>query len=204
MISAQQIAERGYQSVREALESVAGMDLLHDHYQFNLGVRGISPGNRAWSRSVKVMIDGQPISLRPSQEVWLVLAAGHPLAGKKTLTRADLRAHTLLSSSNTPDAEVQWFARAVFGRRPPPRLTIQCLPLTEAILDVARAGLGIAVLSEWIASPHLGKGDLLVRRLESGPLRRPWRCAFRPERAQAAERLSAVLQSAAPRLRLVG
>jgi outer membrane receptor for ferrienterochelin and colicins len=71
VISAQEIEERGYQSVGEALESVAGFDLLHDHYQYNLGVRGVSPGARAWSRSVKVMIDGQPISFRPSQESWL-------------------------------------------------------------------------------------------------------------------------------------
>lgn len=71
VINAQEIEERGYQSVGEALESVAGLDLIHDHYQYNLGVRGISPGNRAWSRSIKVMIDGQPISFRPSQEAWL-------------------------------------------------------------------------------------------------------------------------------------
>jgi len=71
VISAHEIEERGYQSVGEALESVAGLDLLHDHYQYNLGVRGVSPGNRAWSRSVKVMIDGQSISFRPSQEAWL-------------------------------------------------------------------------------------------------------------------------------------
>ena len=71
VINAHELEERGYQSVGEALESVAGLDLLHDHYQYNLGVRGVSPGARAWSRSVKVMIDGQPISFRPSQEVWL-------------------------------------------------------------------------------------------------------------------------------------
>ena len=132
-----------------------------------------------------------------------VIAAGHPLAAKKTVTRADLREHILLTSSNTPEPEAQWFTRAVFGRRPP-HLTFQRLPLTEAILDVARAGMGIAILSEWIASPHLGKGDLLVRRLDTGALRRPWRFAFRAEHAQPAQRLLTVLQSAAPRLRLVG
>ncbi len=71
VITAAQIRERGYQSVGEALESLPGLDLLNDHYQYNLGVRGISPGARGWSRTVKVMIDGQPVSFRPSQEAWL-------------------------------------------------------------------------------------------------------------------------------------
>ncbi len=71
VITARQIKERGYQSVGEALQSVAGLDLLHDHLQYNLGVRGINGGMRAWSRIVKVMIDGQPVSYRPSSENFL-------------------------------------------------------------------------------------------------------------------------------------
>ena len=68
VISSVQIEERGYRSVGEALESVAGVDLLHDHYQYNLGVRGVSSGHLGWSRIVKVMIDGQPVAFRPSGE----------------------------------------------------------------------------------------------------------------------------------------
>jgi LysR family transcriptional regulator for metE and metH len=137
-----------------------------------------------------------------SDEVVFVVAARHALAAKKTVTRADLRAHPLLISSNTPAAEARWFARAVFGREKP-RVTFRGFPLTEAILDVTRAGMGIAVLSEWIAGPHLSHGDLVARRLSSGPLRRPWRFAYRRDTTDAALRLFAVLQNAAPRLRLV-
>jgi LysR family transcriptional regulator, regulator for metE and metH len=137
-----------------------------------------------------------------SDEVVFVLAQRHPLAAKKTLARADLRAYPLLTSSNTPAAEARWFARAAFGRQKP-RVTFRRLPLTEAILDVARAGMGIAVLSEWIAGPHLARGDLIARRLSTGPLRRPWRFAYRRDLAEPAQRLFALLQSAAPRLRLV-
>jgi len=71
VITAGQIRERGYQTVGEALESLPGLDVLNDHYQYNLGVRGVNAGSRAWSRTVKVMIDGQPVSFRPSQEAWL-------------------------------------------------------------------------------------------------------------------------------------
>ncbi len=71
IITQQQIKERGYRTVGEALQSVTGFDLLHDRFQYNLGVRGINGGLRAWSRIVKVMIDGQPVSYRPSSENFL-------------------------------------------------------------------------------------------------------------------------------------
>jgi LysR family transcriptional regulator, regulator for metE and metH len=138
-----------------------------------------------------------------SDEVVFVVAPKHALASKPALTRADLRKHTLLTSTATPDAEAQWFLRATFGRKPP-ALKFQRLPLTEAIMEMARAGLGVAVLSEWIASQHLAQGDLVARRLGTGPLRRPWRIAYRRELAEPAQRLLAVLRSAVPHVRLVG
>nr|MDA3953498.1 TonB-dependent receptor [Bacteroidales bacterium] len=66
-----QIKERGYSSVAEALNSIAGLDVITDHYQPNLGIRGINGGLRSWSRLVKVMIDGQNISFRSSSDNYL-------------------------------------------------------------------------------------------------------------------------------------
>jgi iron complex outermembrane receptor protein len=73
VITQDDIRARGYRSVAEALQSVAGVDLISDHYQWNMGVRGVSGGTRGYSRSVKVMIDGQPVSFRPSGENFLGL-----------------------------------------------------------------------------------------------------------------------------------
>ncbi|MFY0541139.1 LysR family transcriptional regulator [Nannocystis pusilla] len=134
-----------------------------------------------------------------SDEIVFVVAPTHALARKPTLSRDDLRAARLITGE-TPEAETRWFLRRVFGRgRLPGRA--QRLPLTEAILDVARAGMGVAVLSEWMAGPHLGRGDLVVKRLSSGPLRRPWRMAWRREAEEAARCLLAALKAAAPSLR---
>jgi len=146
-------------------------------------------------------VEGKDVLERPlfSDEVVFVLAKTHPLAAKKVITREDLASSVLVTSSNTPQAEQVWFMRAVFGRSKP-RLRFERLPLTEAILDVTRAGLGVAALSAWIAGPHLNKGDLCVRRLDTGPLQRPWRYAYRREHSEAAMRLFAVLQTAAPRV----
>lgn len=136
-----------------------------------------------------------------SDEIVFILSASHPLAARRALTPDDLRAHKLLSS-RAPAAEAHWFLSRVFGRARP-TLDFERLPLTEAIIEVARAGLGIAILSEWIASPHLGKGDLVARRITSGPLLRPWRLAWRREAESAARRLHAAL-TAAPRARVAG
>ena len=71
VITSKQIKERGYLSVSEALNSVAGFDVITDHFQPNLGIRGINGGLRSWSRLVKVMIDGQNISFRSSSDNFL-------------------------------------------------------------------------------------------------------------------------------------
>lgn len=133
-----------------------------------------------------------------ADEIVFLVAASHPLAEAKVLTRADLVRHPLITS-DPPRAEVTWFLTSVFGRRPP-KLSILRFPLTEAIIDAARAGMGVGVLSEWMAGTYLGEGGLRSKRLDSGALRRPWHIAYRREAAEPAERLRSVLAASAPRL----
>ena len=71
VITENQIKERGYLSVDEALNSIAGIDIITDHYQPNLGIRGINGGLRSWSRLLKVMIDGQSVSFRSNSDNYL-------------------------------------------------------------------------------------------------------------------------------------
>lgn len=132
-------------------------------------------------------------------EIVFVLASTHPLARKATITAADLAAHPLISSTHTPPAEQQWFLAKLFPRKQP-QLQMLRFPLTEAIVDAARAGLGVAAMSEWVAGPYVELGDLVVRRLGTGPLLRPWRIAWRPEAAESARRIANALTSLAPRL----
>lgn len=139
-----------------------------------------------------------------SDEVVFVVGKQHRFARLRTLTPLQLETETLITG-NTPPAEGRWFIRHTFGRRRP-RLEFLRLPLTEAMMDAARAGMGVAVLSEWMASGYVDQGEreLVVRRLASGPLRRPWRIAYREELQNVAERLKGALQSSVPRLRAVG
>lgn len=134
-----------------------------------------------------------------SDEIVFVMAASHPLAARPSLAPADLRTTPLLASTNAAPAESRGVFAQIFGRRVP-KLELVRLPLTEAILDMARAGMGIAILSEWVASGYLGHGDLVVKRLATGPVRRPWRIAFRGDAAEPAQLLADALDGTAPRV----
>ncbi len=71
VISDVQLRERGYTNVSEALNSVAGFDVITDYFQPNMGIRGINGGMRSWSRLVKVMIDGQSMAFRSNSDNYL-------------------------------------------------------------------------------------------------------------------------------------
>jgi LysR family transcriptional regulator for metE and metH len=132
-----------------------------------------------------------------ADEIVFVMAAAHPLAARAALAPADLRGERLLVS-RAPTRSMGWFHRPLSVRgEPPPQYDV--LPLTEAVIDFARAGMGIGVLSEWVAEPHLRRGDVVARRLGTGPIRRPWRLVWRREVSETAQRLWQVLADAAPR-----
>lgn len=134
-----------------------------------------------------------------ADEIIFLMTPQHPLAEQRYLAPLALQKEQLITG-NTPAAEARWFLRAAFGRRRP-KLQFLHLPLTEAIIDAARAGMGVAVLSEWVANGYLERSELVVRRLAKGPLKRPWRIAYRAELESVAERLKAALVDVAPRLR---
>jgi len=86
VITAKQIEERGYQTVGEALNSVAGIYPLYDYLHYNVGIRGVNGGMYAWSRIVKVMINGQSAAFRPSSESFL----GEELIPISTIERVEI------------------------------------------------------------------------------------------------------------------
>ena len=66
VITAEEIAARGYGTVAEALRTVPGFYDVYDLALHNVGVRGINGGARASGSALKVMIDGMPVSFLPT------------------------------------------------------------------------------------------------------------------------------------------
>ena len=134
-----------------------------------------------------------------SDEIVFLMAASHRLATLASLARSDLHGVPLYTS-RAPTRDMGWFLKPLGGAKGDPPLDYQVLPLTEAVVDFARAGLGVGVLSEWVAEPHLKRGDVIARRLASGPIRRPWRLVYRKEVEAPVMQLAQVLQKAPPRV----
>jgi len=61
----------GYERVSDALKYIVGFYVVDDHVTPNLAVRGISGGLRSESGIVKLMLNGHPITYRPTSGNWL-------------------------------------------------------------------------------------------------------------------------------------
>lgn len=138
-------------------------------------------------------------------EFVFLVSESHPLAARASLRPRDVAESTLLvPNARGSDA---WFIRQVFGaRRRSAPLRVERLPVTEAIVELARNGFGMAVLSEWVAHAYLKAPDagLKLLRMEKGPLMRPWRFAFHPELAATAPLLIEAIAAARPMTRIGG
>lgn len=110
-------------------------------------------------------------------EIVLIVAQSHPLASHATIRPVDLEGETLLlqGSPNNRSTVVDEFLTPA-GIVP---ASVQYVHLTEAIIEMVRAGLGIAALARWMILPHLSAQRLKAIRLGSSGLRRNWRIAFR-------------------------
>jgi outer membrane receptor protein involved in Fe transport len=70
LITADDIARYGYRTLAEALSHVAGFVESDDELNHNFGVRGSSAGAQSASRGIKLLLDGQPVAFRSTQEQW--------------------------------------------------------------------------------------------------------------------------------------
>ncbi|HKQ68440.1 MAG TPA: TonB-dependent receptor plug domain-containing protein, partial [Polyangiaceae bacterium] len=71
VVTREDIARWGYQSLSEALQHVVGFYIIDDHAIANAGVRGISGGLFGESSGIKLMIDGHSVAFRPTGGNWL-------------------------------------------------------------------------------------------------------------------------------------
>lgn len=71
VVTAEDIARWGYDSVGEVLQHVLGFYLIDDHIVPNAAVRGVTGGLGAESGVIKVMIDGASAAYRSTSGNWL-------------------------------------------------------------------------------------------------------------------------------------
>jgi len=105
-------------------------------------------------------------------EIFLVVAPTHPLARRRSVEPSHLADEHILLYAPTPEESgicVQFLKPAgIWPRR------YTSVRLTEGIIEMVKAGLGISFLAEWAARPELDRGSLVAVRLGRKGFKRTW------------------------------
>jgi LysR family transcriptional regulator, regulator for metE and metH len=140
-------------------------------------------------------------------ELVVVLPPSHRLATKRYLSAGDFSEEHLIVYA-TPRSENMVFRQVLTPAGVSPRRTSE-IQLTEAIVELVKAGVGISVLARWAVLPHLEAGTLHALPLTPTGFHRQWKAVVIggpvPDYIPEFTRLVAnppVLSQAAPRLEL--
>jgi LysR family transcriptional regulator for metE and metH len=115
---------------------------------------------------------GMPSTPLFDDELVAIMAPDHRLAAKRVVEAVDFREHDVLTYSftNLPGHEFDLFWRPAGVT---PRRIIR-VELVEAIVDLVKADLGLAIVQRWAIAPHLDAGTLASRRLTADGIRIAW------------------------------
>ena len=104
-----------------------------------------------------------------------VLGTTHPLTSKTHLQPRDFAEEHLITY-DIPDEELSINQEFLYpaGITPRKRSKVQ---LSEAILAMVKAGLGVTVMAEWAIQPEMANGSVVTRPLSKSGIRRKWYAA---------------------------
>jgi LysR family transcriptional regulator, regulator for metE and metH len=103
-------------------------------------------------------------------ELRLLVASDHPLAGRQHVTVEELAREHVLTYDAAPE-QLDLYTRLFWPAGIEPR-RVSRVPLTEALVDLVRAGIGVTALSPWMVPPRWD--GLVSLRLTSRGIRRRW------------------------------
>ncbi len=104
-------------------------------------------------------------------EMVLVMAHAHRLASSSSVQARDLAGETVLCYP--PREESTLLTKVMRPAGVEPERIIE-VPLTEAIIELAAAGTGVALLAHWAVGPYAEAGKVAVRHLSNREVRRQW------------------------------
>ena len=150
----------------------------------------------ATDRPVEALLDGhidlailidpvrdRRVRLRPlfTDEMVAIVAKGHPLARRRWVSPAELAAEHVLVYSSVPE-ESFLFQRVLgpLGLKP---AKVSFIMLTEAMIELARAGMGIGILPRWSAQRAIASGAVVPLSITRKGLRRRWAVSHRTDKA---------------------
>ena len=124
-----------------------------------------------------ILIDPEPdkrLRLRPlfADEMVAIVAKDDPLAKRRWISAEDLAGrHLLLYSKNADDS---FLFRRVLRPAGVTPARVSFVMLTEAMIELARAGAGVGVLPRWSAQRTIAAGGVAALSLTRRGMRRHW------------------------------
>ena len=118
-------------------------------------------------------VEGIPLF---DDEVVAVVAPTHPLAARAYIDASDFANEHLLNYS--PPEESMLFQRLLTPAGVMPR-QLSLIQLTEAMVELVKAGMGICVLARWAVEPHVRAGTLCAIPITASGMPRRWYSASR-------------------------
>jgi LysR family transcriptional regulator, regulator for metE and metH len=141
----------------------------------------------ATARPVEALLDGRVdlailidppadrrFRLRPlfADEMVAIVAKTHPLAKKRWVGAADLAPEHLLLYTSRP--EESFLLRRVLAPASLVPARVSFIMLTEAMIELARAGTGVGVLPRWSAQRAIASGAVVALSITRRGMRRQW------------------------------
>ncbi len=107
-----------------------------------------------------------------NDELMVIVNAEHALAGKAKISAQDFSKEHLICYT-APMEVLDIFQRVLipYGVTP---ARVSKIQLTEAIIEMVAANIGITVMAQWAAKPYLKSRKLVAIPLEAERLRRTW------------------------------
>ena len=143
----------------------------------------------ATARPIQALLEGQldvavvshpprnksiKLTLTCEDEMLIVVGPKHRLASSSYVEPRDLAGETILCYP--PKEESTLLLRVLRPANIVPERMF-AIPLTESIIDMASAGLGVALLAKWAIGSYLQSGKVVARPLRKGGFRRHWYAA---------------------------
>jgi LysR family transcriptional regulator for metE and metH len=105
-------------------------------------------------------------------ELVVILSPDHRLARRPFIEAADFRGQRLFTYRVAP-TELAYYRQVLQPTGVRPDKIVQ-MELTEGIVELVRAGMGISVLARWAVAQYLTTGDLVGLPLTAGGFYRDW------------------------------
>lgn len=113
------------------------------------------------------------LAARPlfEDELLVIMAPNHRLSGRAVVEPQDLADETVIIY---PPKEDSTLMQRVLGPAGVTPRALQQVQLSEAIVELVKAGLGVATMARWAVEPYVRAGALRTARLTRKGFRRRW------------------------------